>query len=211
MKKVLYTVCVDDYFPELCEITFPNLRAYADKIGAEHHIIRDRKYPGFPPTYEKLQVHELGKYNDWNILIDADAMIHPQMWDVTEKIPKDHVGFHAGFEAHYLFKKDPYFLRDGRNRGVSANFLVSHAWCHDFWTPLEFGWDVAESRTERNHIVDEYCLSRNLAKFGLKWTGVLESYQQHLFQHFGAQDQDKPTQEEMVSQAKWLTHEWSKL
>ena len=33
-KKELFVVQVDNYFPELCEITTPSLKTYANKIDA---------------------------------------------------------------------------------------------------------------------------------------------------------------------------------
>ena len=45
------------------------IRAYADKIGADIHIIKERKFdPSYPPVYEKLQIFKLAKEigADWN-------------------------------------------------------------------------------------------------------------------------------------------------
>ena len=77
MKKTIYTVSIGDYAKEVTEITFPFMRAYAHKIGADFHIIDTVKFPGFPARYEKLQIYELGRQhkNDWNIYIDSDALI----------------------------------------------------------------------------------------------------------------------------------------
>jgi hypothetical protein len=92
--KTVWTVVVDDYFPQLCEITLPNLAAYAKRIGADFQIITERLNPSFPPTYEKTQIWDRGIESDWNILIDADMLISPTFWDVTEIVPEDHVGMY---------------------------------------------------------------------------------------------------------------------
>ena len=42
MKKVIFTLSVDDYSPEITEITFPLMRYYARKIDAEFRIITER-------------------------------------------------------------------------------------------------------------------------------------------------------------------------
>ena len=59
LRKTIYTVNIGDYAPEICALTYPLMQAYARKIGADFHVIRERKFPAWPVVYEKLQVHEL--------------------------------------------------------------------------------------------------------------------------------------------------------
>ncbi len=66
MKKILYTLNVPDadgneYAPEIRKITYPFLKAWAYKIGAEFFEITERKFPEMPPVYEKFQIYELSK------------------------------------------------------------------------------------------------------------------------------------------------------
>jgi hypothetical protein len=193
MKKKVFTVCVDNYFPELVEITLPTFNSYASKIGAELVVITERKYVDWPPTYEKLQIWDLGRDSDWNIFIDADTVISPAAPDFTNSLPMEIVGLFAGFEASTQFIMDQYFIRDGRDRGISGGLLVTSSWTHDLWTPLELPWQEAKNRLIRKHCIDEYCTSRNLAKFGLKYVGLLPYFQDmaRQFFHLGAMEQDK--------------------
>ena len=207
MKKCLYTICVDNYFPELMRYTLPNLANYAQKIEAQFHIITERKFPDFPPTYEKMQIYELGKGNDWNILVDADSMFYPGMFDPTIMVPPDHVGYYMSFDASLLFECDQYFFRDGRNMGVASNFMCVPRACHDLWTPLEFSAEIAKTKTKRWFIVDEYCISRNLARFGLKHTGILDGEFQKLLTHFDV-NTVSPNKEEVIARAKKYHEEW---
>ena len=170
--KTVYVVRVDNYFPELCELTFPWISRYADRIGARMEVIEDRRFPEFPPTYEKLQIYERGKSNDWNILIDADMLVGPDFPDATQITPIDRIGLFMQYDASLLFEADQYFARDGRRFGIVSNLLAVHKTCHDFWTPLDYGFQEAKNRTKRVHIVDEFCLSRNVARFGLKTAGL---------------------------------------
>src|SRR4030042_4413675 len=96
LKKTLFVLNVDDYAPEITEVTYPLLKHYAKKIGADFYEIRERKFPDFPPVYEKLQIYQLAQEmgNDWNIYIDSDALVHPDLIDATLLIPRDTV-------AHY--------------------------------------------------------------------------------------------------------------
>jgi methanogenic corrinoid protein MtbC1 len=41
MKKTVYTLSVDNYRTDVTSITFPAMQAWADKIGADFHIISD--------------------------------------------------------------------------------------------------------------------------------------------------------------------------
>ena len=211
MRKCLFVVNVGDYFPELMQYTLPNLRYFAEKNGAEFQLITERKYPDFPPTYEKLQVYDLGKDNDWNMLIDADFMLHPNFWDPTEMLDPAYVGFHAGYEASDQFVMDDYFRRDGRNRGISTNFVISSKACHDLWTPLEFGWDVAQRKLSRKHIIDEYCVSRNLSRFALKYSGICPNNEfNFMFEHLGLMDRSQEEIERCIQTAKELAEKWEK-
>ena len=45
VKKTVFTLSVNGYSPEITEITFPLMQLWADKIGADFHVIRDRIIP----------------------------------------------------------------------------------------------------------------------------------------------------------------------
>lgn len=205
----LWVVNVNNYFPEMTALTLPNLKSYADKIGAEFRQITERKWSDFPCPYEKMQIWELGQSYDWNILVDADSLIHPDMFDITTFGSPDHVHFHAGYDVRDRFAPDEYFLRDGRFTGVTTNLVAVHRMCHDVWMPLEFGADIAKTKTARWHIIDEYCFSRNLARFGLKFSGLLTSEQQHLFAHLGYADESDEAHQQAVARAKQLVEDWN--
>lgn len=182
MKKTLFTLAVDDFAPEITDLTFPLMQRYADKIGAEFHVIRDRKYPDMPVTYEKFQVHTLGRDmgNDWNIFFDADVFIHPDMFDITEHLDKDTV-FHNGVDMRGIrFRTNEYFRRDGRNISSCTWCVICSDWCLDLWRPTELPLDdilqnifptlteVNSGLFEPHHFIDDYLMSCNIAHFGLK-------------------------------------------
>ena len=83
LKKTLYTLNIGNYGPEITALTYPYMRRYAEKIGADFFIITERKFPGWPVTFEKLQIYELSQQhaNDWNIFCDGDCLIHPDLMD----------------------------------------------------------------------------------------------------------------------------------
>ena len=182
MKKIVWTLNVDDYAPNITAITYPLIRYYANKIDAEFRIISERKFPSWPVTYEKLQIYELAQEAgaDWNIYLDSDAIIHPETPDWTEIINKDTV-FHHGYDVGLIrWKYDKYFRRDNRHIGSCNWCTIASYWCIDLWKPID-DMTLEETLTrirptviESNgiivpeHLIDDYALSRNIAKFGLK-------------------------------------------
>jgi hypothetical protein len=192
MIKRIYTLSISDspegYAPELRKLTYPLLKNYAHKIGAEFFEINKRKFtaenPDLPPVYEKFQIYEIAKEYpaDWHIFIDADALIHPEFPDVTAIIPKDTVMFHSKDFVPIRFRPDKYFLRDGRMIGEGNWFAVASDWCTDLWHPLDKDDITPEEAVEnifptvleastvikRNHLIDDWLVSRNIARYGLK-------------------------------------------
>lgn len=191
MKKnrAVFTLATPDYEPELCEITFPLIRKYADKLKAEFVRIETRKFPDYPITYERLQIHELGKDNEWNVCIDPDTLIHPDIDDFTQWFPQDNVGNWSFFDArqHFDVADDKYFARDGRFYGI-VDSLVATSWqTHDLWTPLpETNAQLEKKIYDREWVrrMSEYAISRNLARYGMKIQGLLANTK-HMY-HFGA-------------------------
>jgi hypothetical protein len=184
IKKTIYLLNVDNYAPEICAITYPLIKHYARKIGAEIYEITERKNPAAPPVYEKLQIFELAQQhqNDWNIYIDSDALIHPDLMDMTAYLPKDTVAHWGNDIAENRWQTDRYFWRDGRHLSSCNWFTMASDWCIDLWRPLEdITIEEAVSRIfpvvqeinsgviEAKHLIDDFTLSRNIAKFGLKF------------------------------------------
>lgn len=186
MKKTIFTLNVEGYAPEITEMTYPLIKYYANKIGADFYIIDKRKFKDWPVTYEKLQIYELGQAmkNDWNIYIDSDAVIHPETLDWTLFLNKDTVAHNGSDFANVRWKYDKYFVRDGRNIGSCNWFTIASDLCIELWKPLEVSPKEALSNIfpiveELNtvitpdHLIDDYALSRNIAQYGLKFKTLL--------------------------------------
>ena len=205
MRKTLYLLNVGGYAPELVALTRPHLEFYADKIGAEVCTITERRFPEWPLPYEKLQIHDLARErgDDWSIYIDSDALVHPELPDLTALIPRDTVAHNGADFGPFRWRQDEYFLRDGRRIGSCNWIAVASDWCRDLWRPLDDltpGQAVANIRPtveERNpimvnedgtprggieitadHLVDDYALSRNIARFGLKFMTLADLWKQ---------------------------------
>lgn len=189
MRKTLYTLNIGNYAPLITQLTFPLMKRYAEKIGAEFVEITERKFPEWPVVYEKMQIYELGKDNDWNIYVDADAVIHPDMFDPTNHIHKDTVMHNGRDMAGNRWRYDRFFRRDARHIGSCNWFTIASDWCIDLWRPLEIPFEEAVKNIypvrgecltgliEPGHLIDDYTLSRNIAQFGFKFDTVLEMQQ----------------------------------
>lgn len=186
MKKTLYTLNLNDYAPEVVRTTYPLLKHYAKKIGAEFVVISERRFPDWPLTYEKLQVGALAveRGDEWSIFLDSDALVHPDTPDWTNFIPKDTVAHNGADFANLRWRYDDYFRRDGRNIGSCTWCVVASEWTvQDLWRPTDATLAetldniyplVGERFVETDHLIDDYLLSRNIARFGLKFTTLMD-------------------------------------
>lgn len=189
IRKTLYTLCVNDYAPRIRELTFPLMKAYAAKIGADFHVITERKRPEWPVTIEKFAVAELARErgDEWAIFFDADTLISPEMFDVCEQLPRDTVCHNGSDFAGVRWSYDNYFRRDGRNLGSCTWCVIASDWTvEDLWRLPEDSPEETFERIHitvgehnsgqcsRQHLIDDYTLSRNIARFGLKATTIVD-------------------------------------
>jgi hypothetical protein len=187
MRRRVYTVIIGDYPKEITDLSVPLMKFWAKKIGAEFMIINERKFPEWPIPVEKLQIHDLGKDYDWNYHIDADALICPDLYDPTTHVNKDTVIFTGKDMSNNRFRDDKYFWRDGRHLGACNWFTIASDWCLDLWrmpndlTPEQAADNISPIVAERMagvfngfHLIDDYLLSRNIARFGLKHTTITD-------------------------------------
>jgi hypothetical protein len=181
MKKTLYTLDIN-YPKDITDLTYPYMQRYAEKIGADFHIINQRKSPDYPITYEKLQI--ANSKSDWNVFIDADCLIHPDAPDLTTMVSKDTVLLGGYQYANTRFRYDNYFMRDNRNIAMAAFIFAISDMCLDMVQPIDMTAEEASQNifsgtleknihTDRDYskmsfAIDEYTMSRNIARYGLK-------------------------------------------
>ena len=207
-KKCIHTICLNNWQPELCAITIPNLMAYARKIGSDFNLISEAKFDGFPPNYERFQIWEDGMDYEWNFNIDADTILRHDCDDPTEYVPKNHVASLYAIEIDNYFKtsNDPYFIRYGEKWGIADQFTLSNILVHDFWTPSEMNFEETSKKCLKDpRQVSEYTLSRNMARFGLKHTGILKDHSKHYSIMFTT---TKMTTEAAVKKMKNKLQQW---
>jgi hypothetical protein len=190
MKKLIVTMCIGNWEPEITSQTFALMNFHALKIGADFKIIDERKSPTLPMCYERFQIYDMVDDYDWIIQLDADLLMHPDMPDVTEIITKDTILISTWDWLTKRFKPDNYFRRDGRHISVPGFFTVTSNWMKDFWrvpddstieecitrcTPVLH--EFAGRQLGSDHIVLDYIFSRNVARYGLKVRSLQELFQ----------------------------------
>jgi hypothetical protein len=222
MKKTIFLLNIDNFAPALTRLTYPFIRCYANKIGADIYIIKDRKYPDMPLTYEKMQIFELAKElkSDWNIYIDSDALLHPEFLDLTSHLNKDTVCCFGRDEADGRWTMDEPFLRDGRHIGWGNWFAIASDWCLDLWSPLDIPLAQALENIHptpneikvgvtREHLIDDYTLSRNVARFGLKFKTARQIFQENKLDNLLIQHQYTLSVEEQIKSHMKLILDWN--
>ena len=186
MKKLIVTMCIGDWEPEITAQSFALMKFHAKKIKADFLVIDQRKFPDKPLCFERFQIRDLVDHYDWIIQLDADLLMHPDMPDVTEMVTKETILMSMWDWAPKRFVMDNYFRRDGRYISVPGFYLVTSDYHKDFWTipddltveqmldnvtPVMYEW--AGRKLGKDHVVLDYIFSRNVAKYGLK----VESFQ----------------------------------
>lgn len=189
MNKTIYTLNIGGYAPEITALTYPLMRYYAHKIGANFEVIDQRRFPGWPVTYEKFQIYERATANgdDWSIYLDSDTLVHPETIDWTQYLPFDTCAHNGRDFAGIRWRPNDWFRRDGRNIGSCNWNTIASRWCRDIWRPAEHDEphrlvdEIYPTVNERNcglidapHLIDDYWCSCNIARFGLKFTTLME-------------------------------------
>lgn len=186
-KKTLYTLNLNpEDYREITDMTYPLLKHYARKCGAEFFEIAERKYPAWPANYEKFQVYDLARErgDEWSIFLDCDALVHPNTPDFTQIVPKD-ICMHNGADfSPFRFAKDRFYMRDGRNIGSATWLCICSDWCIEMMepcrdmTPAEVEEMIFPTADELKRgvtpirLVEDFLIGRNIAKYGLHFKMV---------------------------------------
>ena len=220
MKKLIHVLNINDFFPELFALTFPTIKSYAKRHGFQINLITERKFPDYPINYEKMQVFQDGMGADLNMLCDADMLIHPHFPDVHEIVKNPaYVAFNDNYNISWKYhvERIPYFMRDGRDVGIATNFVVTSDWTHDAWEPIPLSAkdieslakkEVTEDGNQRGwgHYADEFAISFNMAKYGLKYTGVTwEEWMRPWLVHTGTGNKQESLEIARRTLAQWAT------
>jgi len=164
-------------------MTLPFLSRFAHKIGAEFNIIDRPVFNEASVTYEKFQLYERSKGYDWTYFIDADALVHPECPDWTDMLDKCTVCFGNRDMSLNRFRGNGYVRRSKILHGACTWLTVFSDWCRDLWHPMQETTfaecvenifpavhELASGECRREHLIDDYIVTQNIARYGLKAT-----------------------------------------
>lgn len=86
----MVTLCIG--LKEMASLTHPIFQKYADKIGADFHVINQVKYNLGHISYESFQMREFMDYYDRFIYIDSDVLINPKSPDLFDIVSPSTIG-----------------------------------------------------------------------------------------------------------------------
>jgi hypothetical protein len=198
MKKLLVTLNIGDYDRDITSLTFPRMQEYAKNIGADFHIITERKFPDFPLMLEEFQMYEFSQTYDWIIFLDGDCLINPRAVDLTTLVKEDRViiakynppthHFHPeNIEGQYNFKYYApfFFLVFHKN---SRNCVKPYENPFDYYEYINLNSTHPEMKTYmeiRTHLtekeikdtlIDEFLLTLNLHRYNIKTASLVEDF-----------------------------------
>jgi hypothetical protein len=188
MKKIILTLNIGNYAPEITAITYPTIRAYAEKIGATFAVIDQHPFQ-YSITANKFLVPEYGRGYDWVIYLDSDTIVNPNAPDWTAFLDKDDVLFYALDTSPLRFRATKYNSRSRSYRGACTWCVWASDWTvDDLWTPYADEADYRACQAEifpmvheansgvcqASHLCDDYQLTQNLARFGLHTQTITE-------------------------------------
>ena len=198
MKKLLVTLNIGDYDKEITDLTFPYMREYAQNIGADFHIIKERKFPDFPLMLEEFQMYDFSKTYDWIIFLDGDCLINPNGIDLTGLVEKDRVLIAKYNPPTHHFHPENIEEKYNLQYYAPFFFLVFHKNSRDCVKPYENPYDYydhinlssthPEMKTYMNirthltekeikdTLIDEFLLTLNLHRYNIKTASLQEDF-----------------------------------
>lgn len=90
VKRIAVASCAfGEHHEKLSQLTYPYLKEYARKIGADFVAFRERKYLSAPSHFEKFQIADLLRDGvDAVLWADCDLVINPESPSIFEIVPE---------------------------------------------------------------------------------------------------------------------------
>lgn len=90
MKRNLVLTMGDENFRVITDISFPLMKEYADKIGADFCVISKRAYPDVNICYEKFQARGFLERYSRIAYLDGDVLVRPRAVNLFNVVPYGH-------------------------------------------------------------------------------------------------------------------------
>ena len=198
MKKLLVTLNINDYDKEITNLTFPFMKEYAKNIGADFHIIKERKFTDFPLMLEEFQMYEFAETYDWIIFLDGDCLINPKGVDLTTLVEEDRVLIAKFNSPTHHYHPDNIEGKYNLKYYAPFFFLVFHKNSKDCVKPYQNPYDYYEyinlksthpemetymkirthlsEKEIKDTLIDEFLLTLNLHRYNIKTASLQEDF-----------------------------------
>ena len=82
--------------------------------------------------------------------------------------------------SHFNTAGNIFFERDQRDAGIVDAFIATSSLTHDLWKPLPGGFESYKTlfKDTEYRRISEYCISLNLATYGLQYGGAFSRVDQ---------------------------------
>lgn len=126
---------------KLAHLTHPTIKAYADKIGADFVVIKDRLISQTTPHWEKFQIYHMLSHYKRIIYLDTDIIVRDDCPNLFEVVPENKLG---------VFNEGPFTDRRGAMQLAAEQYQTKL----DDWDGVYFNSGVmVVSRQQRDIFV----------------------------------------------------------
>jgi hypothetical protein len=174
------------------------MKEYVKNIGADFHIITERKFPDLDINLEKFQLYDICLDYDWTIFLDADCLINPKGIDLTKLVENDRIIISSYNNPKHHFYPENIEGRYNLNYYAPFFFLVFHKNSKncvkpysnplDYYKYINFQSDNKEFVQyfkDKNLLdiekldgifLDEFLLTLNLHRYNIKTASLVEDF-----------------------------------
>jgi hypothetical protein len=91
-KRLILSAAMGKQYDELGQVTYPRLARYADRIGADFHVLREARYPRTP--WDRLRARHYLDVYERVLWVDADVVVRdPEACpDIFDAVPEQKLG-----------------------------------------------------------------------------------------------------------------------
>lgn len=117
MKTLVLSIAVGDLHQRFHDVSRESQMSYADRIGADYHVIMEQEISKTTPHWEKFQISTLLDTYDRIIYLDADVIVRSDCPSLFDVVPADHFG--AFNEAPFTNRSREMMIEACREYGVT--------------------------------------------------------------------------------------------
>jgi len=92
MKTAVVSAAFGRHYEWMSSVTWPNQRAYAEKIGSDFLTLKEQRNPQAMPTWEKLQLKDLFADYERLLWLDCDVAVRDDCPDLFGVVPESKIG-----------------------------------------------------------------------------------------------------------------------